>query len=316
MCRISLPKTILWTSIWKLLHLTDFSVDARLLSRRLESATVLASDITTGSESLNLSAYPGCNAVCKAGVLYPAITSVSVLRTLEYDLECVYSAGIVPSTIPLGYYFGIPLTVGQSSSLANLLGVVWKGKYAAQSYCPETGETKHVLWNRLRNTSYFSANVYIGTLLQPLATGEYDDGRGSLVIDYSSKLSGCNSVWNDVGYNTTVHFTENGRLMHQVIDTVRLVGRDATGAAILLGKTYLKFLTMAGHRLATVAYWSLVISGAQFHPEFAYGTQLPPLEKSFAYARHGLLDTFQMVLLSLSSGLDSPGYLPRPFNVL
>lgn len=98
--------------------------------------------------------------VCaQAGTTFPPITSVAVLKTLE--LECVYSAGIIPTAIPLGFYYGTPLSLGHNVPLANLIRVVWKGKYATRLYCRDTAETKTVIWNLLRGVPYFSASVLL-----------------------------------------------------------------------------------------------------------------------------------------------------------
>lgn len=66
--------------------------------------------------------------------------------------------------------------------------------------------------------------------------------------------------------------------LNKVVDILRLVGRQADGGAIYLGKSYVRDSFDAS---STVIYFYFVNYDMEVNPEFEPGQELPPLVSTY-----------------------------------
>jgi hypothetical protein len=108
-----------------------------------------------------------------------------------------------------------------------------------------------------------------------LNTGEYYDGQDNLIIDYTQDFSKLCYNFNELKQSQGMDIpTRNVYPLNQIVDALRLVGRQSDGGSIFLGKTYLRNSAQVSR---TVVYFYFVNYDADVNPEFLPGNELPPL---------------------------------------
>ncbi|KAF8819963.1 hypothetical protein IE077_003759, partial [Cardiosporidium cionae] len=184
----------------------------------------------------------------------------------------------------------------------------WAGKIAVMSKC--RAKNFYFLFNLLANEAVFPAYMYIGNLTEPLAQGEYNDKKEHLFVDYVTDFSKICPVSSTYLKNINLGVINPWYPANQLVDLVRLVGRQPDGGNIYLGKTLLrdslKFPT-AGD--ITIGFWSIVNYDNSSVPlslrnESAW--TLDSMDRSFHYFHAGLHETSKQ-FFRLNELLLNPG---------
>lgn len=205
------------------------------------------------------------------------------------DLECLYAAAHIPTTVPLGPYYGDTLELINSGLLTPIGQAIWTGKIGTLLHCGST--TVRISWNAVGDRLRFPAILSIGAINVVLAPGEFDDGRGGFLIDYSQDFGAACPIGPDPSVDSLdVSLLNNPYPFNQILDVVRLVGRTPAGAAIYLGKTFLKSIFRPNNEAATIAFWAIRSYDTAADPQIHSGVALPPLGISFSYMHPGPVD--------------------------
>jgi len=224
---------------------------------------------------------------CTKGKVY-TVKTVTDLFAASAELQCMYTAAITPTSIPLGIYYGDVLLVVNTDLLDPLVRQLWKGKIATKTKCRDLD--RYISWNFVSQKLSFPAVLSLGTVQVPLAAGEYEDGRKSLIIDYTPDFASLCPP--DPSYNTYIDMSilDDPYPINQVIDEVRIVGRSPDGGTIMLGKTYMIDRYNPKHSATTIAFWYVLNYDKSLTPAFSLGQSLPPLANGYSYTLPGVVD--------------------------
>eukprot|EP00920_Eleutheroschizon_duboscqi_P027225 GHVT01066642.1.p1 GENE.GHVT01066642.1~~GHVT01066642.1.p1 ORF type:complete len:467 (+),score=38.93 GHVT01066642.1:790-2190(+) len=250
----------------------------------------LPSDSAVGGRSI----HGGITGVCEKDKTYK-FTTQDELKAYRAELECIYARGVAPNRPPLGLWYGQIVEIG-NTDLFNLMGEeLWAGKIAAKSQCKGSKRGNadfYFLHNFAFNGPNFPAFMYTGTLAEPLAPGEYDDGGRHLFVDYVIDFTEICPVAKTQPKNLNIGIMNEPWPLSQLIDLVRKVGEQEDGGSIYLGKTLLRdayAFPEVGDM--TVAFWTVVNYDDDVWSDRADWT-LGPLMNDFAWHHAGGTETF------------------------
>lgn len=234
---------------------------------------------------------------CDASASYH-ITSGDSLRYYLDDLECIFARGVAPLRPPLGLWYGDVLLVFKTERFNDAVRSVWSGKLGIRSQCRGTNTQFYLVLNFFANNFNMPAYMFVGSLKDPLASTEFDDGKNSLFVDYTPNMATVCPMEHGENHTINLGIVNDVFPINQLVDLVRIVGKTSDGGYILLGKTLARDplnFPHVGDR--TVAWWYVVN-----YDETAYPTDfvqsLSPMEKSFSYYHIGMQDFLQQAIKS------------------
>lgn len=257
--------------------------------------------------------YPAAiKGTCEAGTVFTISTVDDLLSNVD-NLECIYNAGLVPNTVPLGPQYGTVLKFGTSDALAPLLAPLWQGKVISHLRCPnELDLGLNVIQGRFR----VAALIYIGVPNIKLAPGEYTDGKDTLIIDYTQTFGDkCTTPPGSIfgQEDLSLNILDNIYPFRMIVDVVRLVGRQSDNGAIYLGKTYVQDPFRSDRQAYNIAFWSIV----NYDPLVVTLDpleSLPPLTETFTFMEPGAFQGFRLLVPFDNFLVDASTTLQRFFN--
>eukprot|EP01068_Selenidium_serpulae_P012943 Selendium_serpulae@DN58_c0_g1_i2.p1 len=192
------------------------------------------------------------------------------------EYRCLFSRGVAPQHIPLGFGYGTPLNVIASGIASQIASDIWGGKIFMRMWCNRRTLDFRFVHNLVGGEARFPAKVYLGKnrYFEQLASVDVIDENPSMWIDYTGDFSDCESEDPDANQPMTSHFMANRYPINRIVDEVRLIGSSAsTGADIYLGRA---LFPLRGQYL-NVAWWSLQIFDTQsdYESEERYGYVRP-----------------------------------------
>ncbi|XP_021956932.1 uncharacterized protein LOC110853024 [Folsomia candida] len=226
---------------------------------------------------------------CKSGWTYRILKGEELIH-FGHELECIFFSGVTPSQVPKGPLYGTILSIFNMEQFSGMMNLAWWGKLVNQVDCPAPGFSQprpvFIGWNNLLGQFIVPFIARIGPLEENLAPGEFYDGKINLVLDYTVSFPEvCSDFeWLKESQGSDIP-EENMYPLNKVVDILRLVGRQADGGAIYLGKSYVRDSFDAS---STVIYFYFVNYDMEVNPEFEPGQELPPLVRSFSYTIPGL----------------------------
>ncbi|XP_035711923.1 uncharacterized protein LOC110855192 [Folsomia candida] len=251
---------------------------------------------------------------CEAGKSY-TISSIEDLKKHEAELQCVFAIGLTPSKVPVGPLPG-GLLLFLNSRLApvnpTLVGLLWHGYFAFKADCTKNSAQVVVgFHNVLNNRAIVPGLFTVGRLQGNFAPGEYEDGKPSLLIDFTQDLNKmCPEYAEFVTKNkdslpTSVKGLTNFYPANQLLDAWRLVGINAKdGGKILLGKIYVRDIFRSDKQLATAAFVYMLSYDEGLNPEYR-GETVTLLGSDFDFMFPGGVDLI-VKLLPLDNFLSRP----------
>lgn len=180
------------------------------------------------------------------------------------EYRCLFSRGVAPRYMPLGFGYGTPLNIAASDVVSRIAGDIWGGKIFMRMWCNRRTLDFRFIQNLVKGQARFPARVYIdkNRYASELAPIDFIDDNPSMWIDYTGDFSDCQSEDALANQAMTSEFMANRYPINQIVDEVRLIGSsERTGADIYLGRALFRF----GDQYRNVAWWSLEIFDTQEH---------------------------------------------------
>jgi hypothetical protein len=210
------------------------------------------------------------------------ISRVEDLLSYKTDLECIFNIGTAPNKVPTGAYYARPLTAFNTQLFNTFSSLFWSGLYVNSTEC--NGMMKYIGWNNLAGRPLFPFEAKIEPLHLNLAPGEYNDGRKSLILDYSANLvRSCPDYRNNLqrSYQSAVvrRRTLNSEVFpaNQLVSAIRFIGKQDDGSSIYIGKTFMKDPFRPDSQAVTIAFFSVVNYEENVMKDFSIGDILPPI---------------------------------------
>lgn len=202
------------------------------------------------------------------------------------ELECIFAAGLSPTTVGLGYNYGTLLTAANTAVPAVVAPVAYQGDYVVRTRCGD--RVLYIGTLHVGGLSIGTAEWSIGPLPGDVAPGEYYNPKDNLVMDFRIDIRDICPVedpafpFNIRGF---VPFHNSIPPVNSFVDIGRVVGRGAKdGGTILLNKA---MATDPTRGFATVLYYAIKNFDPAVNPNFAVGTPIT-VPESFTYSREGI----------------------------
>eukprot|EP01068_Selenidium_serpulae_P007863 Selendium_serpulae@DN4822_c0_g2_i3.p1 len=233
---------------------------------------------------------------CNAGTKYK-IQKVADLYNYLDQIECVFSAGLTPTQIGLGYGYGTLLLAANTAWPATVSETVYQGDYIVKTWC--SGAYHNIGILNIAGLDVGTATWTVGELPGHVAPGEYWDGKPSVIADFRvdvNQLCPVEGNESKIGLQGFVPFRNSIPPINGYLDVARVVGRDSRdGGLIYLCKA---FSTSEKEGLSTVLYYALKNFDPRVDVIDDYGVQrtfAPTYEgeeifvaKDFTYSRKGV----------------------------
>lgn len=234
---------------------------------------------------------------CTKGTSY-TINSVIDLYSRLDELECIFSAGVSPDDVPLGFSYGYLLSAANSAALDILAEAVYQGDYVVKTQCG--GKFLNIGWMSIAGVKPGTAVWSIGdaeaALKTGLAPGEYPlpSNRPAIIMDFTvdlNKLCAAQGNESPLGLIGFSPFANSLWPIKQFVDIAVIVGRDANdGGLITLNKAY---ITNAQLGAQTALIYATKNFDPAVKPGFASGTPIvvpagPNNENVITFNRLGL----------------------------
>lgn len=232
---------------------------------------------------------------CVAGSRW-TINNVFDLYHLIDQLECMWTASVVPQRVPLGQNYGRLLAFTNTAALDLFTDFLpprpYQGDYTFLTQCK--GQL-YIIGELNFGGLGVSWGVWtINSFPRPLVEGEFYDGREGVLMDFSVDMDRiCPIEGHESLLEKNYRFRpfKTGRYpMRLFIDLLRVVGCDSDGGKLLLGRTFMLDPDESNHTPAfTVLFFVLKSLDPGVAPNFKCGTEIQ-LTEGYEYSRHGALE--------------------------
>lgn len=226
---------------------------------------------------------------CLSGHTYIITDESQLYEGINYP--CLWDAGLVPKTVPLGMNHGKLLQFVGSSLPTLVTPFFYQGDFTMKTLC--SGEYKDIGLLHFGGKTTSAGIWTIDSYPWPSGDGEFYDGKQGVLMDFSVDVAEhCGS---DIPAYPLVNFTPAktyGWPMRLFVDLLTYVGcNEADGGHLLLGRTWM--LSPNGDNETREGYTVLWFVLKTFDPNvvpdgYTCGTPIT-VQNTFSYSYKGIL---------------------------
>eukprot|EP00918_Siedleckia_nematoides_P102727 GHVU01224309.1.p1 GENE.GHVU01224309.1~~GHVU01224309.1.p1 ORF type:complete len:264 (+),score=39.46 GHVU01224309.1:2531-3322(+) len=219
------------------------------------------------------------------------------------ELDCIWSVGLAPDTVPVGHIPGTAISIANTGFYNKLAAQIYRGDFAFEADCGVNfGFLLLAPIDHPSGTAVWKVQS-LPPSLGPVQAGEYMDDRAALTFDFSAPVPpACEDNVADMLQEVKKSSKTDAALLgglsrpaglpslladlyplNLFFDMVRIVGKQSDGKLLWLGRTLMK-PAKDGDGLATFMYFSLTSDDPRVNPELRPGFSVGP-SVGFSFSR-------------------------------